>query len=136
VLVRDKRRHRLDLLLCPLALLGLAGCPQSNGPEAAADKAAQSADVPSGPASPSGSHAVAANGLVTTTFAVEGMTCESCSEAIQQKLIGISGVSTVAADHAAAVARVQYDPQKVDTAQLIAAIESLKYKARVQDKTS
>ncbi len=59
------------------------------------------------------------------------MTCESCSKSIESELIGIEGVTTVSADDKSGSAIVQYDPAKVTTDKLIAAIDSLKFKATI-----
>jgi copper chaperone len=71
--------------------------------------------------------------LVTSTFKVEGMTCDDCSQAIEGKLAGIEGVITVAADHKAGTAIVQYDPRQVTPPQIVAAIDALKFKARLME---
>ena len=71
--------------------------------------------------------------LVTTSFKVEGMTCADCSKAIETKLIGMAGVTTASADDKAGKAIVQYDAGKVTKADIIMAINSLKFRASVMD---
>ena len=113
-----------------LALLALAGCP-AKGPGSNAQDAvrpgnavAQPPHQTKAPGSPSPSLQV-----VTTTFKVEGMDCADCGKAIETKLIGMPGVSTVSADEKAGRAIVQYDEGKITKDDIIAAINSLKFKA-------
>jgi copper chaperone CopZ len=106
-----------NLILTSLGVLALAGCPETQvaAPLDARPKVAR-APKP-------------APKLTTTTFRVEGMTCTDCSRAIEGKLIGLPGVSTVSADDKAGRAVVQYDAAKVNPDDIIAAIDALKFKA-------
>jgi Cu+-exporting ATPase len=81
---------------------------------------------------PFGKQAVAEKPELTTTkFKVDGMDCADCSKAIESKLIGISGVSTVSVDDKSGRAVVQYDPARLSKSDIIAAIDSLKFRASV-----
>jgi copper chaperone CopZ len=111
-------------MLITTAAVLLTGCPKATQPEAAqAPPHAQQAS----------SDAATKVELTTTTFKVEGMDCKECSTAIESELIKIKGVSTVSADERNGTAKVQYDPAAVTTDKLIAAIDSLKFKATVQN---
>lgn len=46
----------------------------------------------------------------TVTFEVDGMVCESCSEAITAKVAGLEGVSACTVDHEAGTAVVTFTP--------------------------
>jgi copper chaperone CopZ/predicted small lipoprotein YifL len=147
-------RTILQLLTAALALTLLAGCPHRDelpGPdatrtgaettrqteaEAMAQEETESNNDPAlgDDAESEGTNSTsAAPNLTTTVFAVQGMTCEDCSKAIEAKLAAMEGVRTVAADSAAGITKVEYNPQAVNDAQIIAAIESLKFKASVKD---
>ena len=61
-------------------------------------------------------------------FSVEGMHCSGCASGIQAILKRTSGVRSAEVDYEKRQAVVEYDPQKVTTAKLAAAIEKLGYK--------
>lgn len=75
----------------------------------------------------------------TVTFEVEGMVCESCSDAITGKVSGLEGVSECTVDHEAGTAVVTFTPgegeldkdPKVAQATIEDEIESLGYEATV-----
>ena len=60
---------------------------------------------------------------------VEGMTCQSCASRIQATLTKIEGVREAEVTLAAKEARIVHDIAKVTTAQLVAAINAIGYKA-------
>ena len=62
------------------------------------------------------------------TLAVSGMTCASCEHHIESEVVKLSGVSSVKASYANKSAMVEYDPNKVDEAKIIAAINGTGYK--------
>lgn len=73
---------------------------------------------------------------VTSTFAVEGMTCGGCEAAIEIKLRKIDGVGSVEASHEKSSAVVRYDPAKVTPDRIVSAIEDLGYKAKLVETKS
>ena len=73
---------------------------------------------------------------VTSTFAVEGMTCGGCEAAIEIKLRKIDGVGSAEASHEKDSAVVRYDPTKVTPDRIVSAIEDLGYKARLVETQS
>jgi len=62
------------------------------------------------------------------TLSVSGMTCTSCEHHIESEVIKLSGVSSVKASYAGKSATVEYDPNKVDEAKIVEAINSTGYK--------
>jgi copper ion binding protein len=62
------------------------------------------------------------------TLGVSGMTCASCEHHIESEVGKLSGVSSVKASYANKSAIVEYDPNKVDEAKIIAAINGTGYK--------
>jgi P-type Cu+ transporter len=63
-------------------------------------------------------------------LALEGMTCAACATRIEKKLNGLEGVDA-AVNFATEEAAVRYDPGHVAVDDLIAAVESAGYRARV-----
>lgn len=64
------------------------------------------------------------NGLVTTTLNVEGMDCGGCEKGLTTALTATEGVSAVGkVCHKSGKTVVSYDPEKLDSAQLISTIE-------------
>jgi mercuric ion transport protein len=61
------------------------------------------------------------------TLGVNGMTCASCEQHIESEVIKLSGVSSVKASYENKSAVVEYNPQKVDEAKIIAAINETGY---------
>ena len=62
------------------------------------------------------------------TLSVNGMTCASCEHHIESEVIKLSGVSSVKASYADKSTVVAYNPDKVDEAKIIAAINETGYK--------
>ena len=62
------------------------------------------------------------------TLSVSGMTCASCEHHIETEVIKLSGVSSVKASYANKSTVVEYDPQKVDEAKIVVAINNTGYK--------
>lgn len=73
---------------------------------------------------------------VTSTFAVEGMTCGGCEAAIEIKLRNIDGVESAEASHEKGSAVVRYDPTKVTPDRIVSAIEDLGYKVKLVETKS
>lgn len=68
--------------------------------------------------------------IKTATLAVQGMTCTACGVAVKWTLERVAGVVSAEVDYEGAMARAQYDPARVEVAELVQAIESLGYSAR------
>src|SRR5687767_6977312 len=58
---------------------------------------------------------------------VNGMTCASCEHHIESEVIKLTGVSSVKASYENKLTVVEYNPQKVDEAKIIAAINETGY---------
>ncbi|MFZ5625280.1 MAG: heavy-metal-associated domain-containing protein, partial [Gemmatimonadota bacterium] len=69
--------------------------------------------------------------LQQVTFHVEGMTCGGCAVATRKVLARLPGVTHADVSYEQQRAVVTYDPAKVNPAQMIAAIETLDYTARL-----
>lgn len=67
----------------------------------------------------------------TVTLKVEGMTCGGCVIGVRTVLRRLEGVSEADVSYENQRAIVTYDPAKVTTDQMIAAIRTLGYKAAV-----
>jgi Cu+-exporting ATPase len=63
----------------------------------------------------------------TLNLPVRGMTCGNCARGVQQTLARTPGVLRAAVDHVKAAAEVEYDPARVQPADLAAAIRELGY---------
>lgn len=72
---------------------------------------------------------------VSSTFTVEGMTCESCSAAITGALMKIEGVEDASADHLAGTARAVHRVPDVPADRLAAEIEGLGYTVTAVETT-
>ncbi|MFO7875403.1 MAG: heavy metal translocating P-type ATPase [Desulfovermiculus sp.] len=62
---------------------------------------------------------------------IQGMTCAACSARVEKALSRMSGVHQASVNLATEKARVSFDPQQVQSADLIAAVEAAGYKASV-----
>ena len=69
----------------------------------------------------------------TTVFAVEGMTCGGCEASVKMVVKKLDGVEKVTASNEEGRATVTYDPEKVTTDEIEAAIEKIGYTAEVAD---
>jgi len=65
-----------------------------------------------------------------TTLALEGMTCAACATRIERTLNKVDGVDATV-NFATETATVSYDPEVVEPAQLVEAVESIGYHADV-----
>ena len=65
-----------------------------------------------------------------TRIKVEGMTCGGCVASVKRALQQIEGVANVDVSLDQAQARVEYDPARVNEAQLRTAIEDAGFDAR------
>jgi len=66
------------------------------------------------------------------TFEIEGMTCSSCSSALEAGLLGKAGVKTVSVNLLENICTVQYDSSLIGVRDLITMIEDIGYGAQVQ----
>lgn len=106
-----------------LGLCDLCGTsPQSSA--AGAVPVAQATQI----AVPSARRAAAVD---TVVLHVEGMDCGGCTVAVRRVLQRLDGVSKAEVSYEQKRAVVTFDPAKVTTAQMIAAIATLKYTATV-----
>lgn len=82
-----------------------------------------------------GGTAVSPAGLVaatdTVTLRVAGMTCAGCTIATRKVLERLDGVASADVSYERGTAVVVYDPARVTTARMIAAVATLKYTATV-----
>jgi copper chaperone CopZ len=69
--------------------------------------------------------------LTRATIEISGMTCAGCAINVEQALKRLPGVKSVEASYEKGQAVVEYDPAKVKTEQLKAAIDRIGYKAGV-----
>ncbi len=67
--------------------------------------------------------------LQQVTLAVEGMTCGGCTLATRKVLTRLEGVTKAVVTYEPPRAVVTFDPQKVTVPRMIAAIETLGYRA-------
>ena len=67
--------------------------------------------------------------LQQATFAIEGMTCASCSMRIEKGLKKVPGVADAQVNLATERGTVTYDPQQTEIAQLVQKVEAVGYKA-------
>ena len=67
----------------------------------------------------------------TVTLHIEGMTCGGCTLATRTVLERLEGVAKAEVSYEKKRAVVTYDPARVTVAQMIAAVATLKYTARV-----
>ncbi len=72
-----------------------------------------------------GGEEAAAASPARATFTVQGMTCGSCEMSIKTKLLGLDGVTEVAAEHAPGRVEAIHDPTAVTPEQMAAKIEAL-----------
>ena len=71
-------------------------------------------------------------GSVTSVFEVDGMTCGGCEAGLRLTVKKLDGVEEVKPSHTDKNVEVTYDPEKVTTDKIQAAIEKLGYKAKLQ----
>jgi copper chaperone CopZ len=70
--------------------------------------------------------------VVTVSFKVDGMVCNSCEESIKTKLTKVDGVKSVQVSQPDGKAIVAFDDSKINAETLAADIQALGYKAAVQ----
>lgn len=67
---------------------------------------------------------------------IKGMTCGGCVFAVRKVLTRLAGVTTAEVSYEKGLAVVTYDPARVTTSQMIAAIETLGYSAAIDQSTT
>lgn len=67
--------------------------------------------------------------IQTVTFKIDGMTCQSCNNAVNMTLTKLDGVISSEADYNRGEAVVKFDPSRVTIDQMVAAINNLGYRA-------
>ncbi|QIW16762.1 hypothetical protein A4G20_10700 [Pasteurellaceae bacterium RH1A] len=67
--------------------------------------------------------------MQTLELQVQGMTCGGCAKSVQKVLSALDGVSQVEVDWQAGLARLIFDPAKIEQAALIEAIEEAGFEA-------
>lgn len=90
--------------------------------------------APSPTTSSSGAQVVTTATRTTTdtihaTLSVEGMSCGSCVANVKRTLKGLEGVSVATVSLEKRSATISYDPRKVTTAQIQAAVNAAGYEA-------
>ena len=73
--------------------------------------------------------------MKTTRLDIEGMSCEHCVRAVKTALCNTPGVHAATVDLRAGAAEVEYEEEAVAPEQLVAAVESEGYSARVPQNT-
>ena len=101
---------RLFIFSAALSLLALSACNQAEQPTFS------QADLEPAP----------------LTIYIEGMTCESCNNAVDQALNDFEGITGVKADYITGKATMMWQAAKAPTNDLLAAIDRLGYKASLQ----
>ncbi len=71
--------------------------------------------------------------MQTSKLLIDGMKCDGCAETVRGALQGLGGVTEAKVDHASGFADVTYDPAKVTSADLAAAVEKAGFGARPQE---
>ncbi|MCK4507596.1 MAG: copper ion binding protein, partial [Desulfuromonadales bacterium] len=69
----------------------------------------------------------------TSAFVLQGMTCANCAQTIEKGIAKMPGVSSAAVNFAAEKLTVAYDPSQVQSADLIAKVDALGYRAAAED---
>lgn len=69
----------------------------------------------------------------TATFAIEGMTCANCAQAIEKGVAKLGGVKSARVNFAAEKLTVDYDPDRVQDKDLLSKVEDLGYHAEPVD---
>ena len=65
--------------------------------------------------------------METTTLKIRGMTCGGCVASVQRVLQALDGVGRAEVTLASSEAKVEYDPARVKTADLEAAVQDAGY---------
>lgn len=122
---------KLSLLLLASGVAGLTTIGELCGP----GTSLLPAEAPAARATPAMMPAMmpvsAAAAADTVTLKIEGMTCAGCTIATRKVLERLDGVQKADVSYERKLAIVTYDPAKVTTRQMIAAVATLDYTATV-----
>ena len=69
----------------------------------------------------------------TSAFLLQGMTCANCAQTIEKGVAGMPGVVSASVNFAAEKLTVVYDPGQVQSADLVARVAALGYRAATED---
>ncbi len=69
-------------------------------------------------------------------FRLSGLNCAVCASRVEDTLKGLPGVEDASVNFAASIAVVQYDPELVDTRQMVEAVKAQGYGAESEDAAS
>ena len=69
--------------------------------------------------------------MIKKRFQIQGMHCVACAMTIDGAVEDLPGVRSATTNYARQVAEVEFDEQKVNEAQIAAAIQSAGYKASI-----
>jgi Cu+-exporting ATPase len=69
----------------------------------------------------------------TSTFFLQGMTCANCAQTIEKGVARMPGVSSATVNFAAEKLSVSYDPNLVQSTDLIVKVDALGYRAAAED---
>ena len=69
----------------------------------------------------------------TSTFLLQGMTCANCAQTIEKGVARMPGVSSATVNFAAEKLSVLYDPNLVQSTDLIVKVDALGYRAAAED---
>jgi len=116
----------LMLMLGATLVGGLAICDWCETPTALA---ASTAPAPAGSGTKWGLNAEALDTSQQVVLHIEGMTCGGCTLATRKVLTRLDGVEKAVVTYEPPRAVVTFDPRKVSVTQMIAAIETLGYRA-------
>jgi len=112
---RARRSARATLWIASVVAVGVAAYPYLTG-------------ALTGTSTQGGASGI--DSATTTRFRVDGMTCRACAKEITRSLADLAGVIEARVDYDAGTATVTFDPARVATTQLAAAIERLGYDVR------
>lgn len=118
-----------------LGIVGVTGAASVCGACKPAPATSETSSAPAAYATPAGVRvASAAEPAIEpsrVTLSIEGMTCGSCVISVRRVLTRLDGVRSAEVSYENQRAVVTYDASKVTIEQMIAAIETLEYKAKV-----
>ena len=72
--------------------------------------------------------------LSTITLEIDGMYCENCAKKITRKLKKLKGVKQATVDYEAKEAQIGYDPERINTEQMINKMSENGYNAQLKNK--
>ena len=74
--------------------------------------------------------------IAKARFRLSGLSCAGCASKLEDTLKGLPGVEDASVNFAASIAVVQYDPELVDTRQMVEAVKAQGYGAESEDTAS